>query len=333
MAPASSDAVSDTPSPTSASADDSEWLALDMKVRVVNLWHPGDSATGQAIDVYAETAQDGKKLMTVAPGTVSDLVVPVMKKLFAGEGEKTFNLSFYPEGKTVRDDELIYQGETSASGLVLTYVLLPPSPDGDGGSSIQVFADETGSSTDWSSMLVGTPPAGKAALMLNATALQYAGKEPTDYPTYLASTTAGKCIGYLDGDGTEHTDTSTFSLIGGTSGMTVVLDPGEQFRINKTGSTCSSCIRCMAAAATTLGAESSAIVPSKRPSSATYTFLRPAGSGKSVAPATLMCSCMKRASPPMQKRSPVPTTPTRPMPGRFSQLRRGRTATLRAFAV
>lgn len=235
--PASSDAVSDTPSPTSASADDSEWLALDMKVRVVNLWHPGDSATGQAIDVYAETAQDGKKLMTVAPGTASELVVPVMKKLFAGEGEKTFNLSFYPEGKTVRDDELIYQGETSASGLVLTYVLLPPSPDGDGGSSIQVFADETGSSTDWSSMLVGTPPAGKAALMLNATALQYAGKEPTDYPTYLASTTAGKCIGYLDGDGTEHTDTSTFSLIGGTSGMTVVLDPGEQFRINKTGST------------------------------------------------------------------------------------------------
>ncbi|GAA1751931.1 hypothetical protein GCM10009810_10140 [Nostocoides vanveenii] len=237
QSPPSSDAASEASSPTATSADESEWLALDMKVRVVNLWHPVDSTTGGAVDVYSEIAQDGKKLMTVAPGTVSELVVPYMKKLVAGEGEKTFNLSFYPEGKTVRDDELIYQGETSASGLVLTYVLLPPSPDSDGGSSIQVFADETGSSTDWSTSLVGTPPAGKAALMLNATALQYAGKDPNDYPTYLASTTAGKCIGYLDGDGTEHTDTSSFSLIGGTSGMTVVLDQGEQIRINKTGPT------------------------------------------------------------------------------------------------
>ena len=69
-----------------------------MKVRVVNLWHPVDSTTGGADRCLPEIAQDGKKPMTVAPGTVSEPRRALYEEARRRQGEKTFNLSFYPEG-------------------------------------------------------------------------------------------------------------------------------------------------------------------------------------------------------------------------------------------
>lgn len=243
MSPQASD--SQTMPDTSTTDDDTqtdssdEWVPLDMKVRVVNLWYPSDSTTSGSIDVYNEFARPGfgaKKLVTVAPGTATEFFAPEAKKLFLDQGSKDFKLTFYPEGKNLDADQLMSQNEDWASGLVLTYVITAASKDsGSTGASVQVFADAPGSSTAWETGAPWAPPAGKATLLLMATALQYAGADPNIGPAYLASTTAGKCINFMDSaDGTMHDeDSSSFGLISGTGGMTIVLDPGEQIRINK----------------------------------------------------------------------------------------------------
>lgn len=214
--------------------------ALNMQIRVVNLWIPTGAQQGGAIDVWVGSPQfGGKKLKTVEYGTVSEFFPPETDApLGSGpaDGHEDYRLTFYPVGKTGDDDELITQNGTSSPGAKVTYLTMPADPDGRG-LTLQSFLDDPGSEPTPAGSLddpVLQIPAGKAVLSLTAAPMQYRGADPKNGPSYVAASVGGQCLQYLDREtGKVHEDPNVVETLGGTYSLAYVVDPGAKVRVNQ----------------------------------------------------------------------------------------------------
>ena len=222
----------------SGSYDAARTVALPMSVRVVNLYLPKGSDTPTPIEVWTGApANGGKKLATVPYGQAGAYFAPeVADPMGQGaSGPNTdYSLSFYATGHTGADDELISQGEKSAPGEKLTMVATPGDADSKG-LTLQVVTDDLGSApqgSGFTTVSLPPPPEGKALLSINATALQYR-KGGSDL-SLTPSTTAGKCLAYLDPDTGKLHDmgADTMNLVGGTTSLAYPMGPATSFRLN-----------------------------------------------------------------------------------------------------
>ena len=234
-------ATRDIPAATGVPGDSSDpagTVALPMSVRVVNLYLPKGSDTPSPIEVWSGPPADGgKKLTTVPYGQASAYFAPQVSN--PGQGASgagvEYSLSLYAAGHLATDDELISQNERSAPGEKLTMVATPGDPDSTG-ATLQVLTDDLGSAPQGSGFTtVSLPPpsSGTAVLSINATALQY--RNGGSGVSLTASTTAGKCLAYLDPDtGKVHDMSSdTTDMIGGTGSLAYPLSPGASFRLDE----------------------------------------------------------------------------------------------------
>ena len=225
--------------------DESRTVALNMKVRVVNLFIPAGADTGSPIDVWnGDPKYGGKKLKTVPYGQVSDYFAPEVPDTM-GQGvtdeHLPYTLTFYLPGKIADGDSLGRDGEDSSPGQQLTLVLTP-GDKGTNNSYRYTFTDDLGTAKDssFTRLSVPTPPRGKAVLFLGATALLERGASPGDDPG-LAPTSGGKCVNYFESSDIGTTDAPklhdpasyTMSLLGGTSTYGYVLDPGASFAVSQ----------------------------------------------------------------------------------------------------
>ncbi len=224
----------------SAGGDQNRTVALNMSVRVVNLFIPKGSQQGSAVEVWVGSPQyGGKKLQTVPYGQVSQFFAPeVTDSLGQGQTDShpDYTLSFYAAGTSATSQELIDQGENASPGQKLTMVIAPGEPSSDG-ASLQVFADDLGSDPaggGFHTLSVPAPPSGSAVLLLGALALAHRGADPTSPDSLTPSTVDGKCIQYIESDtGKVHDPKSdTTDLVGGTESLAYVVQPGTQIRVN-----------------------------------------------------------------------------------------------------
>lgn len=231
----------------SSTFDQSRTVALDMMVRVANTYIPDGSQSGAPIEVWVGTpGGTGKKLTTVAYGTVSEYFAPQVSDPL-GQGvtdvRSPYNLSIFPVGAKSGDDLLIDQGEDASPGQKLTMVVGPNAP-GSKGASMSVSADDIGSSPKAGGFtFVSLPkaPAGKAVLQLGAYALQGRAGMTDSAHGLTPSTADGRCLPYFDldtgGIGLTNTlhdmSSDTIALVGGTQALTYAVPPGLPIRVNQ----------------------------------------------------------------------------------------------------
>jgi len=184
------------------------------RVRFVNLF-TNSTYPSSAIDVYQGfEASDpcGKKLATVPFGQASDYV-----DVTAGDDSGDWNATAYVAGSTAKDHEIITQSETWKGGEQVTIMFeggqaqagAAPSSGGD-----QTFFENP--TQDDSSAL--KPVAGKAAIGIAATSLQYVVPNGAWVAGMTGQTT---CLQAVGDTSSTHTD------IGGTQLVQYTLAPGS----------------------------------------------------------------------------------------------------------
>ncbi|WP_157695269.1 DUF4397 domain-containing protein [Nakamurella panacisegetis] len=256
---AGSDSSSATPEPGSASGggagsdgtyDKNRTVKLGLQVRVVNTYRAPKATDGTAIDVWAGSpATGGRRLATVAYGQVSPYFAPEVPDPM-GQGvtgpAAPYTLSFYPAGATAESDELISQGEDAGPGQKLTFVVGPVDPTDTGarGGSVRVLADDIGSKPKpggFTQVTLPKVPAGQAALLLDADALQGRAGLTGNSSGLTPSTTDGQCLRYFETDssgmgytGALHDmSSSSVDLFGGTQYLIYQVAPGSSVRVNQ----------------------------------------------------------------------------------------------------
>ena len=231
--------------------DKSRTVKLDVQLRVVNTYRAPKAADGSSIDVWAGSPiNGGRKLATVAYGQVSPYFAAEIPDPY-GQGvtdpaTASYTMSFYPAGSTADADLLIQQGENASPGQKLTMVIGPVDPtdtDAKGGTA-RVLADDVGSSpksSGFPDVTLPKIPAGQAALLLDADALQGRTGSGSTSQGLSPSTTDGKCLPYFETDnvGLDYTGkvhdmgSSTVDLFGGTQYLVYEVAPGESVRVNQ----------------------------------------------------------------------------------------------------
>ena len=218
-----------------------------MLVRVVNTYIPAGSAAGAPIEIWAGSPDNGgRKLTTVEYGTVSAYFAPEVPDPL-GQGvtdpRSSYTLNFYPVGAKVSDDLLIGQGENASPGQKLTMIVAPNDSNARG-ASVQVFADDIGSSPQASGFPhvdFAPAPSGKAVLKMDALALQNRPGMTNSSSGLTPSTPDGQCLPYFDVDTTSSSPTyklhdmssDTMDLFGGTEALDYVVPPGTPIRVNQ----------------------------------------------------------------------------------------------------
>lgn len=211
---------------------------IDMKVRVANVYAAKGAEAGQPIDVWAGDpgSGNGRKLLTVPYGQVSDFFAPVVFDQGTAAEHDQYTLTMVPSGKSGSGDVLMQQQESSSPGQQLTMILGPGDADSRGGS-LQVFADELGSAPDGSgftSSAIPSAAASQAVIKLNALGVHTADSSG---PSFVLASADGQCLSYIEPDtGQLHDPKSdTTTLVGGSSTLSYLIQPGQQARVHLVG--------------------------------------------------------------------------------------------------
>ena len=183
-----SGATSDSSFPGAGSGSSSRSEAEFTKVagttvRFVNVYSAG--GTGAPVDVYwGRSISNGKKVMTVPYGTISDpvtLEVESNPMLERSDGEQELAVAYYPEGATDgqplgSSQEVLNDGVTKFVGVIGTDG--SARPDGSSGASTMI------SKLDG----ISPPPAGQAMVALNDL-----GVRAIDKGDFLTLSPQGQC--------------------------------------------------------------------------------------------------------------------------------------------
>ena len=128
------------------------------------------------------------------------------------------------------------QQESSSPGQQLTMILGPGDVDSKGGA-LQVFADELGSAPDGSGFTSSAIPSAAgshAVIKLNALGVRTADSGTA---SFVMSSADGNCLSYIEPDTGQPNDpkSDTTTLVGGTSTLSYLIQPGQQARVDLVG--------------------------------------------------------------------------------------------------
>lgn len=217
-------------------------FAVDMSVRVVNLFIPDGVAEGSDIEVwYGSPGSGGKKLQTVAYGEASEFFAPEAEDQ-EGEGQQADNvfwtLGFFPAGATADDEPLGEQSLWSGPDQKATVVVSPVEP-GAGAAGLSFFPDDIGSNPAQSSLsepYIPGVPDGRAAFLISVAGVRYLD-ESTDSGEFVASDGDGGCLPVIDWETGELDDFSdgSASFLGSTILLPYALEPGDSAVLNGVG--------------------------------------------------------------------------------------------------
>lgn len=150
---------------------------LPAKVRVVNLYRR--SGAGHTIDVWAGSAQSGKKITSIAYGKISDPITPLASTFSAatkvsGRDVYSYMFTVYTEGGTTEKERVISQGEQAFPGDELIMLVGPgsatPQSFAPAAGADQVLFTKTDNTTNGGGTLFAKTktPAGRGLLYVNA---------------------------------------------------------------------------------------------------------------------------------------------------------------------
>jgi hypothetical protein len=165
------------------------------KLRIANFYRDA-SGKGTDLDVYGDfDATHGPKLITVPYGTVSDFFDPGQ---IDAQGDADW--TFYPAGKTERDDQIGGQTETLKSTDVITMAIGDGESTNKSPNGTQLGRWKTFFETDANNPLPTPPAATDAELMVDGIALS---AMPGSTDTFVYTGVDGTCLPSSDGGAPE----------------------------------------------------------------------------------------------------------------------------------